>query len=94
MKIEEAKNKRQVLLSRQKRAETRVEMSDTLSSISEQADLFDAFDRMADKVTQTEAMATAVMELDKASVDEKFDKLERDKSVDDDLKALKEKLKK
>lgn len=94
LKIEEAKNKRQVLLSRQKRAETRVDMSDTLSSISEQADLFDAFDRMADKVTKTEAMATAVMELDQASVDEKFNKLERDRSVDEELKALKDKMKK
>lgn len=94
LKIEEAKNKRQVLLSRQKRAETRIDLTDTVSSINEQADLFDAFDRMADKVAKTEAMAGALAELDKATIEQKFEQLERDRSIDDDLKALKEKMKK
>jgi len=94
MKIEEAKSKRQVLLSRQKRAETRIDLSDTVSTINEQADLFDSFDRMADKVAKTEAMAGALAELDKTTIEEKFDQLERDRSIDDDLKALKEKMKK
>jgi len=94
LKIEEAKNKRQVLLSRQKRAETLIDLSDTVSSINEQADLFDAFDRMADKVAKTEAMAGALSELDKATIEEKFEQLERDRSIDDDLKALKEKMNK
>lgn len=94
LKIEEAKNKRQVLLSRQKRAETQIDLTDTVSSINEQADLFDAFDRMADKVAKTEAMAGALAELDKATIEQKFEQLERDRSIDDDLKALKEKMKK
>lgn len=93
-KIEEAKNKRHVLLSRQKRAETRIDLSDSLDTVSQQADLFDAFDRMADKVSSTEAMAGAVAEMEKITVDEKFALMERDKAVDDELTALKASLKK
>ncbi|MFZ2957611.1 MAG: PspA/IM30 family protein [Candidatus Ozemobacteraceae bacterium] len=94
LKIEEAKNKRHVLLSRQKRAETRVDLSDTISSVSDQADLFDAFERMAEKVTNNEAMSCAVIEMEKASIDEKFDKMEKEKSVDVELAALRLKMKK
>jgi len=94
VKIDEAKNKRQILLSRQKRAETRLDLSDTVNTVNEQADLFDAFDRMAEKVASTEALAGAVVELEKASLDEKFQQLESEKSVEDDLKALKERLNK
>lgn len=94
MKIEEAKNKRQVLLTRNKRAETKIDHSETVSSIHDQSDLFDAFDRMADKVAKSEAMAGALAELDKATIEEKFDQLERDRSIDDDLKALKDRMKK
>ncbi|MBF0501433.1 MAG: PspA/IM30 family protein [Candidatus Riflebacteria bacterium] len=93
-KIEEAKNKRHVLLSRQKRAETQVDLSDTICSVSEQADLFDAFERMADKVTRQEAMAQAVLELEKPSIDEKFEKMEREKSIDEEFAALKSRAKK
>ncbi len=94
VKIEEAKNKRQLMITRQKRAETKIDLSDSVNSMNEQADLFDAFERMADKVAKTEAMAGALTELEKASLDEKFEQLESDKSVEDDLKALKDKIKK
>lgn len=94
IKIEEAKNKKQILLSRKKRAETRLEISDAVSGINEQKDLFDTFDRMAEKVAQSEAMASALLELEKTSIDEKFEQLEREKSVDDELAALKLRLQK
>ena len=92
-KIAEAKGKRQVLLPRQKRAETQVDLSTTLNGVSEQADLLDSFERIADKVSRSEAMATATMELEKSSIEEKFTQMEQDKSVDDELKLLKEKFK-
>jgi phage shock protein A len=91
-KIEEAKSKRQIMLSRKKRAETRIDLSETLDTVSQQADLFDTFDRMAEKVAHTEALAGAVVELEKCTVDEKFAQIERDRSVEDELQALKRKM--
>ncbi|HNV70083.1 MAG TPA: PspA/IM30 family protein [Candidatus Ozemobacteraceae bacterium] len=93
VKIEEAKNKRQILLSRQKRAETQVDLSTTLDGVSEQADLLESFERMADKVSRSEAMASALVDMEKGSVEEKFSKLEEEKSVEDELKLLKDRMK-
>ncbi len=93
VKIEEAKNKRQILLSRQKRAETQVDLSTTLDGVSEQADLLESFERMADKVSRSEAMASALIDMEKGSVEEKFSKLEEEKSVEDELKLLKDRMK-
>lgn len=90
LKIEEAKNKRQVLLSRQKRAETQVDLSTTLNGASEQADLLDSFERMADKVSRSEAMASATLDLERDSIEDKFNKMEQEKSVEDELKLLKD----
>lgn len=93
VKIEEAKNKRQILLSRQKRAETQVDLSTTLDGVSEQADLLESFERLADKVSRSEAMASALIDMEKGSVEEKFSKLEEEKSVEDELKLLKDRMK-
>lgn len=93
VKIEEAKNKRQILLSRQKRAETQVDLSTTLDGVSEQADLLESFERMADKVSRSEAMASALVDMEKGSIEDKFNKLEEEKSVEDELKLLKDRVK-
>lgn len=94
-KIEEAKRKRNILVSRQKRAEAQRTINETLSNINSTS-AFDTFERMSDRVTQLEAEAEAVSELGGAlpesTLESQFKALEASTSVDDDLSALKEKM--
>ncbi|MBF0409279.1 MAG: PspA/IM30 family protein [Candidatus Riflebacteria bacterium] len=94
VKIDEAKTKRHILMTRHKRAEAKLEMTDTVSSVTNQAELFETFERMAEKINQKDALASAVQDIEETTLEEKFAKLEVSKSVDDELKALKEKMKK
>ena len=93
-KIEEAKRKRNLLVSRQKRAEAQRTINETLSSISSTS-AFDTFDRMQDRVTQLEAEAEASTEISGAltegSLESQFKALEAS-SVDDQLESLKRKM--
>lgn len=94
-KIEEAKRKRNILVSRQKRAEAQRTINETLSNINSTS-AFDTFERMSDRVTQIEAEAEAVAEiggaLPEASLESQFKALEASSGVDDDLSALKSKM--
>lgn len=94
-KIEEAKRKRNILVSRQKRAEAQRTINETLSNINSTS-AFDTFERMSDRVTQIEAEAEAVSEisgaLPEASLESQFKALEASTGVDDDLSALKQKM--
>ncbi len=94
LKIEEAKRKRNLLVSRQKRAEAQQTINDTLANIHGTS-AFDTFERMADRVTQLEAEAEATAELSEAlpeaSLDAQFKALEAS-SMDDQLDALKQKM--
>jgi phage shock protein A len=93
-KIEEAKRKRNLLVSRQKRAEAQRTINETLSSINSTS-AFDTFDRMSDRVTQLEAEAEASTEISGAltegSLESQFKALEAS-SVDDQLESLKRKM--
>lgn len=93
-KIEEAKRKRNILVSRQKRAEAQRTINETLSNINSTS-AFDTFERMSDRVTQLEAEAEATAELGalpEASLDQQFKALEASTGVDDQLAALKSKM--
>lgn len=93
-KIEEAKRKRNILVSRQKRAEAQRTINETLSNINSTS-AFDTFERMSDRVTQLEAEAEAASELGgalpEATLESQFKALEAG-SVDDELDALKKKM--
>jgi len=93
-KIEEAKRKRNILVSRQKRAEAQRTINETLSNINSTS-AFDTFERMSERVTQLEAEAEAATELGAAlpesSLESQFKALEAG-SIDDDLAALKSKM--
>ena len=93
-KIEEAKRKRNILVSRQKRAEAQRMINETLSNINSTSS-FDTFERMSDRVTQIEAEAEATAELGgalpEASLEGQFRALEAS-SVDDQLESLKKKM--
>jgi len=94
-KIEEAKRKRNILVSRQKRAEAQRTINETLTNINSTS-AFDTFERMSDRVMQLEAEAEAVSEiggaLPEATLESQFKALEASTSVDDDLSMLKEKM--
>ncbi|MEM7153523.1 MAG: PspA/IM30 family protein [Myxococcota bacterium] len=94
-KIEEAKRKRNILVSRQKRAEAQRTINETLSNINSTS-AFDTFERMSDRVTQIEAEAEATAEiggaLEEASLESQFKALEASSGVDDELSKLKQKM--
>ena len=97
-KIEEAQRKKNLLIARAKRAEAQQKIQDTISSVSGNRSAFDAFDRMAAKVDEMEAMADATKELqdlsNNASLDKRFKELEKsDTTADAMLLELKEKMK-
>jgi len=97
-KIEEAQRKKNLLIARAKRAEAQQKIQDTISSVSGNRSAFDAFDRMAAKVDEMEAMADASKELqdfsNNSNLDKRFKELEKsDASADAMLLELKEKMK-
>ena len=97
-KIEEAQRKKNLLIARAKRAEAQQKIQSTISSVSGNRSAFEAFDRMAAKVDQMEAMADAAKELDNLNKDtdlnRKFAELEKsDSSADMMLLELKSKMK-
>lgn len=93
-KIEEAKRKRNILVSRQKRAEAQRTINETLTNISSTS-AFDTFERMSDRVMQIEAEAEATAELGgalpEANLEAQFRALAAG-NVDDELSALKKRM--
>ena len=91
-KIEEAKNKRALLIARQRRAEAERTIHQTVSGLSDSSAL-NAFDRIQDKVLDAEAEAEALSEMRQPSLEEEFDKLDKKDEIDDELAKLKARLK-
>ncbi|NNM68239.1 MAG: PspA/IM30 family protein [Spirochaetales bacterium] len=96
-KIEEASRKKNILIARAKRAEAQKKISETMSSMSNNS-AFEAFDRMANKVDQMEAEASAATELEDLSgegdLEKQFKDLEKgDTKADLLLEDLKAKMK-
>ena len=91
-KIEEAKSKRALLIARQRRAEAERTIHQTVSGISDSSAL-NAFDRMQDRVLDTEAEAEALSEMRQPSLEEEFDTLDKKDEIDDELAKLKARLK-
>ena len=91
-KIEEAKSKRALLIARQRRAAAERAIHQTVSGMSDSSTL-NAFDRIEDKVLDTEAEAEALSEMREPSLEEEFDKLDKKDELDDELAKLKARLK-
>ena len=91
-KIEEAKNKRALLIARQRRAEAERTIHQTVSGLSESSTMY-AFDRIQDKVLDAEAEAEALSEMRQPSLEEEFDELDKKDEIDDELAKLKARLK-
>jgi len=90
-KIEEAKRKKNLLIARARRVEAQKKIQQTMHGIAENS-AFDAFDRLAEKVEQSEAEAEAQAELSGMitgdTLAEEFKQLEGD-GTDSALAALK-----
>ena len=91
-KIEEAKQKRALLIARQRRAEAERTIHQTVSGISDSSAL-NAFDRIQDKVLDAEAEAEALSEMRQPSLADEFDELNKKDEIDDELAKLKARLK-
>jgi phage shock protein A len=94
-KIEEAKRKRNLLIAKQKRAQAQRRIHSTLSGLSDTS-AFEAFNRMAEKIEETERRTIAAAEVDEAlsgdPLDQQFARLESggsDGAVEGRLLALK-----
>jgi phage shock protein A len=94
-KIEEAKRKKNILVARAKRAEAQQRIQETMSGMSDKS-AFESFERMADKIEQTERRAIAAAELNEEvsgdALARQFDALEYKGSSDQQLLELKAKM--
>lgn len=94
-KIEEASRKRNVLIARKRRAEAMKAIEGTMSGLNDQS-AFEAFDRMEQKIIQSEAEAEAAGELNRDFrgdvLKKQFDEPEHTAGADDALLALKRKM--
>ncbi len=91
-KIEEAKHKRALLIARQRRAEAERTIHQTVSGIPDSSAL-NAFERIQNRVLDTEADAEALGEMRQYSLEEEFDEMDKNDEIDDELARLKARLK-
>lgn len=94
-RIEEAKRKKNILVARAKRAEAQQRIQETLSGMGDKS-AFESFERMAEKIEQTERKALAAAELQEEfsgdSLMKQFESLEYKGSSDQQLLELKSKM--
>ncbi len=94
-KIEEAKRKRNILVARQKRAEAQGRIQETMSSMSDKS-AFENFERMTEKIEESERKALAAAELNEDLsgdfLQQEFEALEYHGSADQQLLELKQKM--
>jgi phage shock protein A len=94
-KIEEAKRKRNLLVAKQKRAQAQRRIHETMAGLSDRS-AFEAFDRMAEKIEDSERKALAAAEVTETlsgdTLEKEFAQLETGDSVDQRLLALKERM--
>lgn len=97
-KIEEAKRKRNLLIAKQKRAQAQKRIHETMSGLSDTS-AFEAFNRMAEKIEESERRSLAHAEVTEAltgdTLEQDFLRLEAgygDTDVDGRLMALKQEM--
>lgn len=94
-KIEEAKRKRNLLIAKQKRAAAQRRIHETMTGLSDRS-AFEAFERVAEKIEESERRALAAAEVTESlsgdTLEKQFAKLERSDNLDQRLLALKEQM--
>jgi phage shock protein A len=91
-KIEEAKNKRALLIARQQRAKAERAMHQTMAGLSSSSAV-SAFDRMQSRILDEEANAEALREVNQIGLENEFEQLSRNDELEDELAKLKARLK-
>jgi len=90
-KIEEARRKKNLLIAKQKRAQAQQRIHETMSGLSDRS-AFEAFDRMAVRIEETERRAIASAEvtedLSGDPLERQFKQLEVGAAVSDDTRLL------
>ncbi|MDH3974851.1 MAG: PspA/IM30 family protein [Deltaproteobacteria bacterium] len=94
-KLAEARRKRGTLVARQRAAEARKYVDSTQNKFRRGLEVENRFVRMEGRVLQMEAEAEAIAELndEEGSFDKEMESLEKEKEIESDLEALKEKIK-
>ncbi|MFP4624268.1 MAG: PspA/IM30 family protein [Gemmatimonadota bacterium] len=91
-KIEEAKRKKNLLVAKQKRAQAQRRIHETMSGLSDRS-AFDAFERVAEKIEESERKALASAEVTESlsgdTLETEFKRLEGGDDVENRLAALK-----
>ena len=91
-KIEEAKRKKNLLVAKQKRAQAQRRIHETMSGLSDRS-AFEAFERVAEKIEESERKAIAAVEVTQSlsgdTLETQFKQLEAGDDVEDRLEALK-----
>ncbi len=95
-KIEEAKRKKNLLVAKQKRAQASKRIHETMAGLSDRS-AFDTFERMAEKIEETERRALAAVEVTEVlqgdTLEQQFQRLKpAGESVDFRLLQLKERM--
>ena len=95
-KIEEAKRKRNLLIARQKRAQAQKRIHETMVGLADRSS-FEAFERMAERIEETEIRALAAAEVDEElggdDLERQFKRLEGgDLDVERQLAELKKEM--
>ena len=97
-KIDEAKRKRNLLIAKQKRAQAQKRIHETMSGLSDTS-AFEAFNRMAEKIEESERQSVAAAEVNEALVGDtletEFTRLEAGSGavgMEDRLLALKQQM--
>jgi phage shock protein A len=90
-KIEEARRKKNLLVAKQKRAQAQKRIHDTMAGLSDRS-AFDTFERMAQRIEETERLALASAEvsaeLGTDSLDQQFRALETGSTATSDERLL------
>ena len=88
-KIEEAKRRRSVMLAKKRTVEATKSIHQTVDNLKVDTDAFNEFDRLAEKIEDMEDRSNVMLEMGESNLDEKFQKLEVEDELDDDLMTLK-----
>jgi phage shock protein A len=90
-KFQQASSQKEVLIARRRRAQAQAQVSKTLSGLP-RVDAAGELDRMERKIRGVVAKAAALEALGTVSLESQFDELEGDAGVEDELAALKAKI--
>ena len=90
LKIQDASTKEQLLIARSRRAKAETNIRTTLSGM-DQSSALASFQRIEEKVNQQEARAAALGELDSDTMEHRFQLMEQESTVENQLAELKAK---